>query len=134
MSSHYHTASSSKYLLKLHLILVCKYRKHLLKDNINADMKQILYEISQISNFKIETMESENNHIHLLLDCEPTVSPSSIANRLKSISTNRIWKKHFDYLQSKFWKKQTFWSDGYFICSTGDASTEVVKKYIQSQG
>jgi putative transposase len=134
MSSNYHTANSSKYLLKLHLILVCKYRKHLLIGNLNTDMKQILYEISQISNFKIETMESEKDHIHLLLDCEPTVSPSSIANRLKLISTNRIWKKHFNFLKLKFWKEQTFWSDGYFVCSTGDASTEVVKKYILSQG
>jgi putative transposase len=108
MPSKYHTASSCKYLLKLHLILVCKYRKQLLQGIIDEDMKQILFEISQISNFKIDVMESEKDHIHLLLDCEPTVSPSSIVNRLKAISTNRIWKRHFELLKTHFWKEQTF--------------------------
>lgn len=81
MASKYHTASSCKYLLKLHFILVCKYRKKLLRGCLDEDMKQILFEISQSSDFVIEIMESEKDHIHLLLDCKPTVSPSAIANR-----------------------------------------------------
>jgi len=28
----------------------------------------------------------------------------------------------------------TFWSDGYFVCSTGDANMETIKKYIEEQG
>ena len=27
-----------------------------------------------------------------------------------------------------------FWSSGYFVCSTGDASTETIAKYIAEQG
>ena len=27
-----------------------------------------------------------------------------------------------------------FWSDGYFVCSVGNASAETVRKYIQEQG
>ena len=30
--------------------------------------------------------------------------------------------------------KYFHWSDGYFVYSTGDASTETIKKYIESQG
>ncbi len=95
---------------------------------MEEDLKQILFEISKISNFKIDTMESDKDHIHLLLDYEPKVSVSSIANRLKSISTNRVWKKHVEILKQEFWKEKTFWSDGYFACSTGDVSTETIRK------
>jgi len=28
----------------------------------------------------------------------------------------------------------TFWSDDYFACSTGDASTETIMEYIRTQG
>jgi REP element-mobilizing transposase RayT len=33
-----------------------------------------------------------------------------------------------------FWKQKVFWSSGYFVCSTGDASTETIAKYIAEQG
>jgi putative transposase len=45
-----------------------------------------------------------------------------------------IWKKHEDILSFVFWKRKMFWSDGYFVCSTGDASAETIKKYIEEQG
>ena len=55
-------------------------------------------------------------------------------SRLKQISTHRIWEKQGVVLKSHFWKENTFWSDGYFVCSTGDASMETIKKYIEEQG
>ena len=129
----YHSKASAKYLLKIHLILVCKYRKQLLIET-GEDCKQIMFEVSQISNFTIDTMEVDKDHIHLLLDIEPKISVSSIVNRLKSISTNRLWKKNGVFLKNHFWRKRTFWSDGYFVCSTGNANMETIKKYIETQG
>ena len=131
--SQYHSKRCAKFLLKVHLILVCKYRKQLLI-KLGDNCKQIMFEISQISDFTIDTMEVDKDHIHLLLDIEPKISVSSIVNRLKVMSTNRLWKKYKDYLQTQFWKEKTFWSDGYFVCSTGNANMETIKKYIETQG
>lgn len=131
--SQYHSKESAKYLLKIHLILVCKYRKQLLIETGDY-CKQVMFEISQISNFTIDTMEVDKDHIHLLLDVEPKISVSSVVNRLKSISTNRLWKRYKDYLKTHFWREKTFWSDGYFVCSTGNANMETIKKYIETQG
>lgn len=44
----YHSKDSAKFLLKIHLILVCKYRKQLLTQ-LGEDCKQIMFEISQVS-------------------------------------------------------------------------------------
>ncbi|MBD2769479.1 transposase [Hymenobacter sp. BT664] len=33
-----------------------------------------------------------------------------------------------------FWKERTVFSDGYFVCSTGEASTDTVRPYITWQG
>lgn len=38
------------------------------------------------------------------------------------------------YLKKHFWKENTFWSDGYFACSIGQVSKDVIEKYIQTQG
>lgn len=97
-----------KYLLKIHLIFVCKYRKKLLITPIDKDIKQIMLAISSISDFKIETIETDKDHIHFLLNISPNYSISSIVNRLKSISTNMIWKKHNNFLTTHFWRLFVF--------------------------
>jgi putative transposase len=134
MKDKYHHASHSKYMIKLHFVFAIKYRKKLLKDVIDADMKQILFEIAEQKGFNIDTMQSDIDHIHILVDIPPTKSAFDIVNSLKSISTFRIYKKHRVELKKHFWAENTFWSNGYFVCSTGDASTETIRKYIEEQG
>jgi putative transposase len=97
-------------------------------------MKQIILDIPKISNLTIGVMETDKDHIHMLLNIIPTHSVSSIVNRIKSISTNRIWKLHWSILKRNFWKENTFWSDGYFVCSIREANPDTIKKYIENQG
>jgi putative transposase len=120
-----------KYSLKVHLIFVVKYRKKILKGNLCKDLKNILLN-QQTLKFKIEIMETDLDHIHLLVDYSPTISVSSIVRKLKQMTSYYIWKKYD--LSSYFWKEHSFWSNGYFACSIGEESTETIKKYIKSQG
>ena len=121
-------------MLKAHLILVTKYRKVLLVNNLNEQMKEIIYNISKKSKFIIEVMETDMNHLHMIISYPPTLSISSIVRKLKQESTNKIWQIYEKDLQNEFWKEHTFWSDGYFVCSIGNASINTVKKYIELQG
>jgi putative transposase len=135
----YHHASHSKFVLKYHFIFVCKYRHKLFMNNesLAEEIKQLFYGIAAKAKFTIDVMEidpSTPDHIHVLVDAPPTISPKQIASRLKSQSTFHIWKTNEEYLSSFYWKERTFWSDGYFVCTTGDASTETIKKYIERQG
>ena len=135
MNKKYHTGSHCKYLLKVHLIFVTKYRKKVLINSVDDAIKQIMFDIIQDSDFIIEVMETEDgDHIHFLIDYPPTLAISSIVNRIKSISTVRLWKQFGTYSKNNYWKEKTLWTDGYFCCSTGDASTETIKKYIEEQG
>ena len=127
----YNKENHHKYSLKVHLVFVVKYRRKILKRTLCEDLKEILFK-QQASKFKIEIMETDLDHIHLLVDYSPTISVSSIVRKLKQMSSYYIWKKY--NLSSYFWKTHTFWSSGYFACSTGEASTETIKKYIESQG
>ncbi len=69
----------------------------------------------------------------LMVTSVPKVSPLQIVRKLKQETTVRIWKQHPE-LKKQFWKEKTFWSDGYFCCSIGNASIEKVRKYIEEQG
>ena len=130
----YISKNHSKFLIKYHIIFVCKYRKKLLIGTIEHDMKAIFYNIASMSDFEIEVMETDKDHIHILVSSEPKLSPLQIVRRLKQMSTVAIWKKYYDYLKRNFYKEHTFWTDGYFASSIGNVSQETIKKYIQNQG
>ena len=79
-------------------------------------------------------METDKDHIHYMIETEPTMSVSKIVNLMKSYTACHIWKKYQNYLRKHFWKERTFWTDGYFACSVGNVSEEMLKKYIENQG
>lgn len=130
MSKNYNSKNRHKYLLKCHLIFCVKYRKKLLVGILNDMIKNALEKIAKKSDFDIETMESDRDHIHFLINYPPTLSISSIVRRLKQESTVAIWEVFTDRLKREFWAEKTFWSDGYFVCSVGEANSEIVENYI----
>ena len=124
-----------KYLLQYHIIFVCKYRKKLLVSRqISDDIKQYSYEICQRNRVIIRYMETDKDHIHYMIETGPTMSISKIVNLMKSYTTYHIWKRYPQYLRKQFWKEHTFWTDGYFACSVGKVSEEMLKRYIEIQG
>ena len=120
---------------KVHLIFVVKYRKKLITPEISFFIKTIFARVADRIGFRIELMETGEDHIHLLIEHEPKLSVLQIVRRLKQESSVNLWKIHKNFLKTHFWKEHTFWSDGYFVCSIGEgASYEVIQKYIKSQG
>ena len=130
----YISKNHSKFLIKYHIILVCKYRKQLLVGAVEYDMKKIMRHISEMSDFGIEIMETDKDHLHMMVRSEPKLSPLQIVRRLKQMSISAVWKKYRDFLRHNFYKEQTFWTDGYFVSSIGNVSQETIKKYIENQG
>lgn len=130
----YISKNHSKFLIKYHIILVCKYRKQLLVGAVEYDMKKIMRHISEMSDFDIEVMETDKDHLHMMVRSDPKLSPLQIVRRLKQMSTSAVWKKYRDFLRHNFYKEHTFWTDGYFVSSIGNVSQETIKKYIENQG
>lgn len=83
----YFSQNRHKFYLKCHTIFVCKYRKQLINENVRVFILSTFKQIEEKSDFEIEIMETDKDHIHLLINYPPTVSVSSIARRLKQIST-----------------------------------------------
>jgi putative transposase len=129
----YISKNHSKFLLMCHLIFVCKYRKNLLI-RLGDRIKELIKDISYRYNFEIVEMEVDKNHIHLLISYDAKTSVLEIVRLLKQMTTYHIWKEQDEYLSQHFWKERTFWSDGYFACSIGNVSKEVIQKYIENQG
>lgn len=127
----YDRSNHSKYLILYHIILVTKYRHDIL--NL-IDIKSIFKNIEMKSDFNIIETEVDINHIHFLIKSIPKNSISNIIRKLKQISTINSWKLYHNIFSKYYWKENTLWSDGYFECTIGNVSKEMIIKYIQLQG
>ncbi len=112
-------------------------KKLLTAKQISDDIKQFSYEICQKHKVIIRYMEKalkrfDKDHIHYMIETEPTMSIRKIVNLMKSYTTYHIWEKYPNYLRKHFWKEHTFWTDGYFACSVGNVSEEMLQKYIEN--
>ena len=72
------------------------------------------------------------DHLHVLFDAPPQVQLSKLVNNLKTVSSRLIRKEFSEQLKPYYWKPY-FWSNSYLILSTGGATIDVVKKYIENQ-
>lgn len=123
-----------KFDLKVHIVLVSKFRRKIFYGQISNSVKEEIYKIAQYYNFQIVTMETDLDHIHILLSYDTTMRVSDIVKTIKQLSAYAMWSKFPLWLSRFYWKKHLFWSDGYFACSIGEVSEATIKKYIESQG
>ena len=134
MNNRYNRHNRRKYSLKVHIVLVTKYRKQLLIGSIADDVKQKILDIANTRGYEIIAMETDKAHIHFLLSYDATDRVCDIVKIVKQETTYYLWQKYNSVLSKQYWKKKIFWSDGYFACSIGEVSSATIQKYIESQG
>ena len=118
----------------IHVILVTKYRRKILYGDFRNDVKQSLYCASAKHHWYVKRMETDGDHVHILLQYNPTDSVTTIIATLKQYSTYDLWNKYHEYLIQYYWKKRILWSDGYFAATIGQVSQTTIEHYIESQG
>ena len=134
MDSRYNRHNRRKYSLKVHIVLVTKYRKQLLKGSIADDVKQEILHIANTRGYEIIAIETDKDHIHFLLSYDTADRVCDIVKIVKQETTYYLWQKYSSVLSKQYWKEKIFWSDGYFACSIGEVSSATIQKYIESQG
>ena len=111
---------ASVHLVMVHLIFVCKYRKHLPRYigsqsrfyreiyqlvRTGDYIKNAFHSVAEKHKFEIVEMEVDKDHIHLLVKYPPTKSILDMVRLLKQISTFEIWRSgHSGYLSEHLWK------------------------------
>lgn len=122
----------SVFLLYYHLVLVTKYRRKVIDDNISNRLKDIFEKIQSNYNITLQEWNHDKDHVHILFKAHPNSKLSKFINAYKSASS-RLIKKEYPKIKEQLWKEY-FWSRSYCLLTTGGAPIEVIKKYIESQG
>lgn len=136
MKNNYKIAAHAKHLLQYHLIFVCKFRYNFLEnDRIDTLIKHILIETAGQNHCKIHFIESDKDHIHMMLETIPNINLSQLVNKLKSRTSYYVWKELPNEMSKYYWNNQHFcWTRGYFISTIGNVSNQTLREYILNQG
>ena len=110
-----------------------KYRHKILTGKISDRLKEICVDVANNYDFKIEDIETDKDHIHMIITCNPRFGICKCVDRLKSITGYNLFKE-FPIIKKKYLWSGKLWSRSTFIASVGSVSLEVVKKYIENQG
>ncbi len=120
------------YSLYYHLIFVTKYRRKALYDeDVREALKMMILEGAEKLGIEIVAQEPGDDHHHILLKATPNTNLVEVVQRLKGASSRRLRNK-FPKTKQYLWG-DSFWSDSYFIASTGQVSLDVLTAYVESQ-
>jgi putative transposase len=117
------------YNCQYHVVWCVKYRKKLLVGDIEARLKQVVSEVATDVQAEIIEMETDKDHIHLLISCDPQFGIHKVVKRMKGRSS-RLLRGEFAILRSRL---PSLWTNSYLVSTVGGVSLEVVKRYIANQ-
>ena len=122
--------SHTVYKTKYHLVWAPKYRKWILRGDVQKRVEELFAEIAENHDIEIDTMEVAEDHVHLFVSFPPRMSISSVVGKLKSISASVIFREHPE-VKRELWGGH-FWQTGYFVRTSGDQVTaEIIRNYIK---
>lgn len=125
----YHRCNHIVYKCTYHVVFCPKYRRKILKNGIDEELKLLIYKFAEKKNFNVLEMEVMEDHVHLLLDMYPEPGPLEIIKQLKYLTAKEL-KIKFPEINKKL---PNLWTRSCFISTVGGAPLEIVKQYIESQ-
>jgi len=119
------------YKIGYHVVFCTKYRRPVLVDAVEADLKELLAQCAAEHGFALSHLEVDRDHVHLFASAPPHVSISSLVKILKGASARRLFVRHPE-LKRHLWRGH-LWNPSYYVGTVGDMSADVVARYIASQ-
>ena len=125
------TNNHSVFLLHYHLILVTKYRRQVIDDEISDFAKDTFIRISESYHITLIEWNHDKDHVHIVFKAQPKTELTKFINAYKSASS-RLIKRDFPRVKQFLWKEM-FWSKSFCLLTTGGAPIDLIKRYIQNQ-
>ncbi len=132
MGRYLHKSHNVSVLL-YHLVCPAKYRRVVFDASVDVVLKEVCLAIAERYEIIFLEIGTDGDHVHFLLQCAPSYSPTKIVRLIKSLTAREILAR-CPQVKKKLWGGE-FWSDGYFMATVGQHGTaETVGKYVREQG
>jgi putative transposase len=128
-ASRYAKTAGAVFSLQFHLVWRPEYRRPVLTPPVDGRVKALLAAIADEHGMTIRAAEVMPDHVHLVVEADPTLCAAEIVNRFKG-RTGRLLREEFPALRSRL---PTLWSRSYFAASVGAVSEATIRRYIAAQ-
>ena len=128
----YRRAAHTVYELHYHFVFTTKYRKPVLRGEIAKEVRDLIRQICRSNDIEIMAGHVRPDHVPLLLSVPPHLAPSRVMQASKGKSSHSLLHERRS-LRQEFWG-QHLWARGYFVCSSGNVTDEMIAEYIRTQG
>lgn len=123
----------STYQHQYHIVWGTKYRRKFLKPYVLTELKKVLYAtVKKYPMLWIESLNTDDDHVHLQIEIAPNVTISDAVAKLKTASSKYL-RERFKFIREIYLEKDGIWSVGYFSSTVGLNEAQV-RRYIEWQG
>ena len=129
--NEYRHGAHTVYEIHLHVVWITKYRRKVLTGEVGVRVREIIREICGRHDITIMKGHVSRDHVHLFLSIPPQATISRLVQRLKGKTAYKLLHE-FPHLGKQFWGRH-IWARGYFCCSSGNVTDEVIADYIERQ-
>jgi putative transposase len=127
----YRHGAHTVFEIHLHVVWTTKYRRPALTGEVATRVRDLIREICGQHEVTIMKGHVAKDHVHLFVSIPPQVTISRLIQWLKGKSSYKMLGE-FPHLQTQFWGRH-LWARGYFCCSSGNVTDEVIAEYIANQ-
>lgn len=120
------------YSIQYHIVWCVKYRHKVLEGQIEKRLIELLRQIAADNGFDILEINTDKDHIHLLINCSPQHYIPNMIKAMKGVSARLLMKEYGDLLRQKLWGGH-LWNPSYFVATVSENTEEQIRGYIQNQ-
>ena len=125
----YRTTNKTIYSCQYHVIWCGKYRRKVMDTEKQGRLKQLVCEKQEEYGYEIKGVETQPDHVHLLIEIPPLHSIDKVVGKVKGY-TSKVLREEYPSLKSRL---PSLWTRPKFVSSCGGVTLEVVKNYIEGQ-
>lgn len=128
MEQEYRHTNCSVFMINYHFVWIPKRCKAVLVGAIERDLRRLLEQKAEELDCRILALEIMPDHVHLFINCPPTLAPDQVMFRLKGSSSHTLRKRYPELL-----RLPSLWTRSYFCSTAGNVSNATVERYISEQ-
>lgn len=127
----YRHGAHTVFEIHLHLVWTTKYRKPIMRGEVGLGVRELIRQICREADVEIMKGHVSKDHVHLFVSIPPQLTISRLVQKLKGKTSYKLLSE-YPHLQKMFWGRH-LWARGYFCCSSGRITDEVIEAYIAEQ-
>jgi putative transposase len=118
----------TQYQTGYHFVWIPKYRRRVFDLPRQEAAKAALAACCAQHGFTLLAVETDDDHVHVLVSAAPRWAPATIVGLLKGYSS-RLLRKQFPELKLICGRDQ-LWAQAYYVGTAGAVSADIITRYI----